>query len=87
MALGYVDSDMPNVMQHEHIQNSIAIQRMSRLVENDNESGLCQHEDCGLPIPKARLLAIPNARFCVNCQAKADKVKVGIKARNTYTHI
>lgn len=87
MALGYVDSDMPSVIAEEHVQNSLAIQRMSRQVVNDNESGICQHDECGLPIPKARLLAVPGARFCVSCQAKADGAKMRVVARKTYTHI
>jgi phage/conjugal plasmid C-4 type zinc finger TraR family protein len=87
MALGYVDSDMPSIIADEHVQNSLAIQRMSRLVKNDNESGVCQNEDCGLPIPRARLLAIPGARFCVDCQSKADHTKMRVVARRAYTHI
>jgi len=33
--------------------------------------GLC--EGCAEPIPKARLNTVPHARFCVDCQRKAEK--------------
>ena len=33
--------------------------------------GLC--EGCEEPIPKARLNAVPHARFCVNCQRKTER--------------
>lgn len=33
--------------------------------------GLC--ESCDEPIPKARLNAVPHARFCVTCQRKAER--------------
>jgi len=33
--------------------------------------GLC--EGCDEPIPKVRLNAVPHARFCVNCQRKAER--------------
>jgi DnaK suppressor protein len=33
--------------------------------------GLC--EGCDEPIPKARLNAVPHARFCVACQRKSER--------------
>ena len=33
--------------------------------------GLC--ESCEEPIPKARLNAVPHARFCVDCQRKNER--------------
>jgi DnaK suppressor protein len=33
--------------------------------------GLC--ESCEEPIPKARLNAVPHARFCVECQRKSER--------------
>jgi len=33
--------------------------------------GLC--EGCSEPIPKARLNTVPHARYCVDCQRKAEK--------------
>ena len=33
--------------------------------------GLC--EGCEEPIPKARLNAVPHARFCVDCQRKSER--------------
>jgi DnaK suppressor protein len=32
-----------------------------------------QCEGCGQPIPKARLNAVPHARFCVDCQRKNER--------------
>jgi RNA polymerase-binding transcription factor DksA len=33
--------------------------------------GLC--EGCAEPIPKARLNAVPHARFCVDCQRRNER--------------
>lgn len=33
--------------------------------------GFC--ESCGQPIPKARLEALPYARYCINCQREREK--------------
>ena len=35
--------------------------------------GIC--ESCRQPIPKKRILAIPFARYCINCQASNEKIK------------
>jgi DnaK suppressor protein len=45
---------------------SAAFERM-----DDGTYGLCQ--DCGAPIPGARLVAMPAARLCVECQARRDE--------------
>ena len=37
----------------------------------DGTFGIC--EDCGEPISKSRLKALPHARLCVACQEKKDK--------------
>src|SRR5262245_20459053 len=37
---------------------------------DNGKFGLC--EGCTEPIPKARLNAVPHARFCVECQRKAE---------------
>lgn len=37
--------------------------------------GVC--EDCAQPIPLARLRAMPTARFCVACQARAESTGGG----------
>ena len=34
-------------------------------------------DECGEPIPKARLLAQPFARCCVDCQALLEKTNKG----------
>ncbi len=35
--------------------------------------GIC--ESCRQPIPKKRILAIPFARYCINCQSSNEKIK------------
>lgn len=37
----------------------------------ENTYGFC--EDCGVKIPKARLRAMPFAKFCVECQEKQER--------------
>jgi len=38
---------------------------------DDGSYGIC--EECESPIPKERLLIMPFARLCVNCQAEIEK--------------
>lgn len=40
-------------------------------VHKDEEFGLC--EECGKPIPKERLLIVPEATLCVPCQMELEK--------------
>ena len=35
--------------------------------------GLCEGEDCGKSIPKARLDALPFTRYCVECARKQEQ--------------
>lgn len=60
-------------------QNFLFAQRDSRLLYHIDEAleklkkdeyGLC--EECGLPIAKARLEALPHARLCITCKAKEE---------------
>lgn len=63
-------------------------ERASELAEGEIEHALAQHrrrmrqgggspdgccEDCGLPIPPARLAVWPHARRCVECQADQER--------------
>lgn len=56
--------------QDAHIEDSLKIQKL-KMGENKNDSGIC--EDCGKPIPEARLKRIPNANCCVPCQESREK--------------
>ena len=42
----------------------------SRLAHGES---LLDCEECGEPIPEARRRALPGVRFCIACQAEADK--------------
>ncbi len=47
-------------------QRLLQLEYALRELENpDSEFGYC--EECGEPIPEARLLALPETRFCVEC--------------------
>lgn len=83
MASSYIGSDGAAVAEQYHVQDSLALHELQKQV-NDNESGICQDDDCGLPIPEARLRAIPHARFCVLCQAKHDSSAKQFICRNVY---
>jgi RNA polymerase-binding transcription factor DksA len=39
---------------------------------DEGRYGLCEGEECGKPIPKARLEALPFARYCVECARKQE---------------
>lgn len=39
-------------------------------------------EECGEPIPKARQLAMPGVRLCIECQEEADKSQGAVNLYN-----
>jgi phage/conjugal plasmid C-4 type zinc finger TraR family protein len=45
---------------------------INRIVKEEDGFGLC--EECGLPIPKERLMIVPEATFCVSCQRELEKL-------------
>lgn len=47
-------------------------------IENDNY-GDC--EECGEPIAKKRLMVVPFARLCINCQQEEERLK-GVNAND-----
>ncbi|QRE00497.1 hypothetical protein [Burkholderia phage BCSR129] len=84
MSNGYTGSDSANEAEANHIADSLALHASLRQV-NSNTTGDC--EDCGEPIPAARLEAIPNACYCVACQSKfegAGSNKPRLLLRNVY---
>ena len=48
------------------------IEQLIRRLSQEEEFGLC--EECGNPIPKERLLIMPEATLCVNCQRELEKL-------------
>lgn len=57
---------------------SLKADRTAVLVATGSQAyGIC--EDCGEKIPEKRLMAVPHATKCVNCQANAEAVKDGIR--------
>ena len=48
------------------------IQAIDDALERLDQGGYGLCEGCSKPIPKARLDALPHARFCLNCQEAAD---------------
>jgi DnaK suppressor protein len=61
--LSEIDRDVEELRA---VQDAIA--RLRR-----GEYGVCQ--SCGIDIPAARLEAIPEAAFCVECQARAEHAR------------
>lgn len=80
MSYGSVDG-LEALAQQAHIDDSLVVQRLGRIV-NDNASGDCL--DCGDPIPDARLVAVPNASYCVRCQSSHERNGPKFVARNPY---
>lgn len=60
-----VDYTIKEIVQDEEQQVHDAMQRRA-----EGQYGIC--EDCGRPIPKARLKARPHATLCVDCQRKRE---------------
>ena len=57
-----------------------AIQRMQA-----GDYGFC--EECGDPIPKRRLIAMPLARMCVNCQQDQERANIALSATSSTMHL
>jgi phage/conjugal plasmid C-4 type zinc finger TraR family protein len=77
---GYGNADDHVGAQEAHVEDSLALHRLQQ-EEQDNESGIC--EDCGTPIPAARLAVIRNAKRCASCQHDEDK-RNRLRAAYTY---
>jgi DnaK suppressor protein len=45
---------------------------IGRVIKEEEAFGLC--EECGLPIPRERLMIVPEATFCVACQRELEKL-------------
>ncbi|MBI1915500.1 MAG: TraR/DksA C4-type zinc finger protein [Planctomycetes bacterium] len=56
------------IQNEEHVLDEIA-EALNRI--NQGTYGKC--EECGSPIPKARLQALPYTRHCVNCARKVQQ--------------
>ena len=57
-----------------------AIQRMQT-----GDYGYC--EECGDSIPKKRLMAMPLARMCVNCQQDQERATVALSATSSTVYL
>ena len=57
-----------------------AIQRMQT-----GDYGFC--EECGDPIPKRRLIAMPLARMCVNCQQDQERADTALSATSSTMYL
>ena len=57
-----------------------AIQRMQA-----GDYGYC--EECGDSIPKRRLMAMPLARMCVNCQQDQERATVALSATSSTIYL
>ena len=57
-----------------------AIQRMQA-----GDYGFC--EECGDPIPKRRLIAMPLARMCVNCQQDQERANTALNATSSTMYL
>ena len=57
-----------------------AIQRMQT-----GDYGYC--EECGDSIPKKRLMAMPLARMCVNCQQDQERATVALSATSSTIYL
>jgi hypothetical protein len=51
---------------------AISIRRARHILEPSSIGAVCCTR-CNRPIPQQRLLAVPNTRFCTNCQQKKEK--------------
>jgi RNA polymerase-binding protein DksA len=55
--------------KHKELQK---IDYLTNRIENEEDFGLC--EECGTPIPRERLLIVPETTLCVACQRELEKM-------------
>jgi RNA polymerase-binding protein DksA len=55
--------------KHRELQK---IDYLINRIENEEDFGLC--EECGTPIPRERLLIVPETTLCVACQRELEKM-------------
>lgn len=82
---GYGGADDHLGAQEAHIEDSLALQQLKNAGRNNNPTGCCL--ECGDDIPALRLIAIPNADHCVQCQQDLDhagKTHNKFQVRNHY---
>ena len=72
VASGDVDMQMIDLRRG---QSSLALTKIeAALARLENGTyGICAK--CGLMVDKERLLAVPEAALCINCQAKSEKMR------------
>ena len=52
------------------------IESLLSRIDHEEEFGIC--EECGEHIPHKRLLAVPEARLCINCQQELEESEHGL---------
>lgn len=81
MAVGFVKDDGVNDTIETNVMNEID---RARSELQGVGSDYCINPDCGAKIPTMRKLAMPNARYCVACQAEHDgTANVGYNRRGS----
>src|SRR6516165_1268774 len=58
-----------NLLQNEEQ----ALEEIGAALERTNQGKFCLGEECQAAIPKARLQAVPYARYCVDCARKLEQ--------------
>lgn len=81
MAVGFVKDDGVNDTIETNVLNEID---RARAELKGKGTIYCVNPDCGARIPVMRKLAMPNARYCVRCQAAHDgTANVGYNRRGS----
>jgi DnaK suppressor protein len=68
-----LDGDYGLVNAHLAQAESRELARIEHALKRMREGGYGVCEDCGRPIPLARLQALPYATLCIRCQSSAER--------------
>lgn len=66
------EAQIEALQQAARKMNQLSTEEIKRIADTGRDC-----DECGEPIPKARLLAQPFARCCVACQALLEKTNKG----------
>lgn len=69
------DADRSVLLSEEVIAAGIARARKAVGPFSENVSLVRDCAECGCVIPPARVAAVPNALLCVDCQARAERLR------------
>ena len=68
-------------------RNRDRLEAIEEAIQRMQTGDYCFCEECGDPIPKRRLIAMPLARMCVNCQQDQERANTALGATSSTMYL